>query len=89
MHVGMEVTRRKDSPAKLTQVKAPKSLEIVPTSRQRPLPPDEIMLRQCELGELCLLATVSGPNFCAGLARLSSRVRSLQGSDIYRIDDLV
>ena len=46
-------------------------------------------MRQCKLGELCLLATVPRPDICARLARTASRVNSLQGSDVYRINDLV
>ena len=46
-------------------------------------------LRQCKLGRLCWLATVSRPDICASLARISSRSNPLQGFDGYRINDLV
>ena len=45
-------------------------------------------LRRCELGELCWLGAVSRPDMCAMLARPASRAHSLQGSDVYRINDL-
>ena len=46
-------------------------------------------MRQCKLGELCWLATVSRPDICARSARIASRANTLQGGDVYRINDLV
>ena len=54
-------------------------------SRQRPLPPYGIKLRQRELGKLRRLAPLSRPDICAKLARIVSRVNSLRDSEIYRI----
>ena len=51
--------------------------------------PEDVKLCQCKLGELCWLATVSRPDICARLARISSRINELTGSDVYRINDLV
>ena len=48
-----------------------------------------IKLRQCKLGELCWVATVSRPNIRASLARVASRINALCGSDVYRIGELV
>ena len=50
---------------------------------------EEIRTHQCELGELRWLATAVHPDICACLPQLSSKVNSLQGRDIYRIDDLI
>ena len=49
----------------------------------------DIKLRQCKLGELCGLVAESGPDICARLARILSRVNSLQGNGVYGINDLV
>lgn len=46
-------------------------------------------LRQRILGGNCRLATVSRPDICARLARIASGANSLNGSDVYRINDLV
>ena len=78
----------------MTQAKFSKQLKLLDTSptlwkaRQR-YPSDEDKLRrQCEMGELCWLAAVSRPDICALLAQLASKLNNLQGSDIYRINDL-
>ena len=71
--------------------KSPKSIPTAPAvwaSRQRPATSAEIGVRQCMLGEMRLLATVSRPDLFAPSAGLAARVNSLQGSDIYRIKDL-
>ena len=47
----------------------------------------ETRLRQCALGELRRLATVSRPDICARLSRIASRINSPCGIDIYRIND--
>ena len=39
--------------------------------------------------ELSWLATVFRPDICARLARIATRIGALQGSDVYRINDLV
>ena len=62
---------------------------ILWADRQKPLGVEDKLLRQCKLGELCWLATVSRPDICARLAHIASRVNVLQGSDIYRINDLI
>ena len=50
---------------------------------------EDAKLRQCRIGELCWLETVSRPGICARLARIASRIDALQGSDVCRIKDLV
>ena len=62
---------------------------------------EDVKLRHCKLGKLCWLATtanyvivnlanyVSRPDICARLARIAPRANSLQGSDVYCVDDLV
>ena len=49
---------------------------------------DETKMRQCKLGELCWVTTVSRPDMCAQLARVASRIKSLCGGDVYRINVL-
>ena len=84
-----------DVPVTLTQDEFARNSEPLPTSpqlwagRQKTLSIEDIKLRQCKLGELCLLATVSRPDIGARSAHIASRVNSLQGSDMYRINDLV
>ena len=50
---------------------------------------DYINLRQCNLGEVCWVASVSRPDICARLARIASWISALCGSDVYRINELV
>ena len=57
-------------------------------ARQKLLSPEDAKLRQCKLGGLCRPATVSRREICAKLARIASRINSLQGADVYRINDL-
>ena len=49
----------------------------------------ENAVARCKIGELCWLARVSRPDICARLARIASGANSSQGSDVYRIDDIV
>ena len=51
-------------------------------ARQQLLSPEGVHLCHCKLGELRRLATASSPDFCARVARIASRINSLQGSDI-------
>ena len=44
-------------------------------------------MRQCEAR--CRLGTVSRLDICARLAQLAAKVNTLQGSDIYRINDRI
>ena len=75
----------------LTQEDFTKNLNLLPTSpefaagREETLSSDEIKLRQCALGELRRVATVSRPATCARLARSAPRINDLRGSDSYRI----
>ena len=95
VHVGMELSRKADFSIDLTQAEFTNQLQPLETppalweARQRPLSDDEKLKRQCKLGELCWLAPVSRPDFCARLAQLASKVDDLQGSDFYRISDLI
>ena len=50
---------------------------------------DETKARQCKLGELFWVATVSCPGICERLAKFASRITSLQQSDEYRVNELV
>ena len=58
-------------------------------ARPCPLSSAEITMRQCKLGELCWLDAATRPDICACQARIASRVNSLQGNSIYRINELV
>ena len=62
---------------------------IVWADRQKPLGVEPKLLRRRKLGELCLLASVSRRDICARHARIVSRVKVLQGCDIFRINDLI
>ena len=89
VHVGMEFARERDFPGTLTQDEFTRNLNPLPASPQLfTLSIEDIKLRQCKLGDLCWLATVPRPDTCARLAQIASRVNSLQGSDVYRINDL-
>ena len=66
-----------------------RTTEELSDSRQRPLKMEDIRRRQCKVGELCWLATVSRPDICVRLAQLASKVNSLRGSDTYQGNDLI
>ena len=91
----MELAQNKDSSATLTLGEFARNLQPLPTApklraaRQQLSSVEDIKLRQCKPGELSWLATVSRPDICARLARIASHINSLQGSDVYRITDLV
>ena len=51
-------------------------------------PPGGCEIASAQIGELCSLATVSRPDICARLAWIASRINSLQGAGVYRINDL-
>ena len=91
VHVGMELEQDANFSVTVAQADFAKNLQPLGTSPElwaarRKLPsPEYVKLRQCELGELCLLATVSRPDICARL----SRINSLQGADVNCINDLV
>ena len=95
VHVGMELSQDNSFSVTLTQKDFAEKLQPLGTSpqlwaaRQKLLSPEDVELRQCKLGELCWLATVSRPDICARLARIASRINELTGSDVYRINDLV
>ena len=75
MRAGMELAQERDFWVSLTPDECAKKLLPLPTSpqlraaRQKKLPIEDIKLRQCKLGELRWLATVSRPDICARLAR--------------------
>ena len=95
VHVGMELEQADNFSVTLTHADFTKNLQHLGTSpelwaaRQKLLSPEDAKLRQCKLGELCLLATVSRPDICATLARIASRINSLRGAGVYRINDSV
>ena len=65
VHVGVGLRRDADFSATLAQVDFPKNLQPLRASpdfwaaRRKLLSPEDAKLRQCKLGELCRLATVS------------------------------
>ena len=83
MRVGMEVSKANDFSTPVAREEFTEGLRPVPGSsdlwaaRQRPLSFDEIKTRQCELGELFRLETVSRPDFCARLARIAAGANRL------------
>ena len=83
MHVGMALAQGHTFPVALTQggfTKNPQPLPTTPelrAARQQLLSPEGIHLRQCKLGELRWLATVSRPEISARLARIASPISSL------------
>ena len=95
VHVGVELVHDNDLSVTPTRDEFTQNLRPLPTTpqlwaaRQKTLSLEDMKLRQCELGELCRLATVSAPDICARLACIASRVNSRQGSDAYCINDLV
>ena len=81
-HVGMGLEQADNFSAPLTRADFTRNLQPWRTSpelwaaRQKLLSPEDVKLRQCKLGELCWLATVSRPDICARLARIASRINS-------------
>ena len=88
MHVGMDLFQENDFSVSLPQEEFTEGAKAISTSpelwaaRQRQQSSDQIKLRQCKLGEPCRWATASRPN-------IASRTNHLQGSDVYRTNDLV
>ena len=68
VHVGMEFAQEKDLSATLTRVDFGKNVRLLPTSlelwadRKETLSMEYIKLRQCKMGELRGIATVSRPD---------------------------
>ena len=93
-HVRTELVQESDFSATLAQDGSATNLQPLPPSpqlwaaRQKMLPSEDIKLCRCKRAQLCRLAAVSRPDICARLARIASRVNSLLGSDVYRINDL-
>ena len=73
-HVGMEPPKAQDFPVRLTQPEFASNLALAEASpalwaaRQQLLSPEDVLRRQCKLGELCWRATASRPDLCASLA---------------------
>ena len=94
-HVGKELAQDNKFSVTPTQGEFAKNLQPLPATpklwapRQQLLSPEDVKLRQCKLGELRRPANVSRPVICAPVARIASRINSLQGSEVYRINDLV
>ena len=57
-------------------------------ARQETSSIEDVKLRQHGLGELCWLAAAPRLDFRARLAHIAARVKSPQGGDVYRINDL-
>ena len=95
VHVGMELAQEWGFSVTLAQADFAKNVKLLPTSsllragRRGPLSMDYIKLRQCKLGNVRWIATVSRPGICARSARVASRIDALCGSDAYRIGELV
>ena len=93
-NVGMEASQANDFSVKLTQgnsTDAPKCMSTASelwATRRRSFSLEEVRLCRCKLGELCRLSRVSRSDLRARLAPRASRVNSLQGSGIYRTNDL-
>ena len=91
--VGTESPEDKDFSATAPQKEFAGAIQSIPAtpevwaSRQRPLNMGEVRTRQCILGELRPLVTVSRPDNRARFARLSAEVNSLQGCGIRRTND--
>ena len=64
-HIGMDIIQNADGSAEITQKNFTDSLCLIATppspwkDRNRPLSPEELLIRQSKLGELFLLATVA------------------------------
>ena len=95
VHVGMELAQEKDPSATSTRADFTKHMELLPTPPslwargKELLSRDYVKLRQCKLGELRRVATVSRPDICARLARIASKINAPCGSDVYRINGMV
>ena len=80
VHVGMGLAQEKDSSATLIQADFARNLELLPTPPALWAGPEEhssteyIKSRQCKLGELRRVATVSRPDIYARQARTASRI---------------
>ena len=77
VHVGMELSQDNSLSVTLAQKEFAEKLQPLGTSpqlwaaRRKLLSPEDVKLRQCKLGELCWLATVSRQDICARLARIA------------------
>ena len=93
--VGAELPQEEDFAGKLTQGETMSNLKPLLTSpefwtaRQHLLPQEAMNLRQCKSGEPCRLVTVYRPDIRARLARITPRINSQQGDDVYRTNVLV
>ena len=91
----MELRQEKDYSVRWTQVESTSKLAPAETSpglraaRQRLPPPEDVLRRQCTLGELRWLVTALRPDICARLARLAPEVKPLKGRDTYRDSDSI
>ena len=89
----MELAQEGEFPVTHAQDEFAQNLKLLPTSpqlwaaRQTTLDIEDVKLRHCKPGELCRFTTVSGPDICVRLARITSRVDSFLRSDVYRIND--
>ena len=91
----MDSLRESDFSVKLTQAGFTQNLQRLPASSgiqaaRRKIPsPEDINLHQRRLGGICWLDAISRPDIGARLAQIPSWINSLQGSDVYRRNDLV
>ena len=95
VQIGAKLSQRTDFSVDLTPAEFTHQLQPSDTSpalrkaRQRSLSDEEKLKCQCKLGELRWLATVSRPDTCARFTQWASKVNESQGSDVYRMNDLV
>ena len=95
VHVGMEVAQGKDFSVTSTQEDFTGNLKLLPTSpercvgRKNSLSMADVKLRQRKCGELCWVATVARPDFCARVAKIAPRINALCGEGVFRTNELV
>ena len=91
----MELPKEKEYSARLAQAEftsksAPMATFPSPwAARPQSRAPGNVLRRECKLGELRWLPTVSRPDLCARPARLASKINSLPENDKYRVNDLM
>ena len=91
----MELSHAPDFSLEISQKVVADEIDLLPTSaelwnqRHFPLGPEEVLFRQCKLGDLCWPAAVSRPDIRIRAAVLAANVSSLHGYDVYWINDLI
>ena len=83
----MEMAQEKDSSATLIQEDFAKNAKPLPASPE--LWASQEIPRRCKLGESRGVAAAPQPDICAHLARITSMINAICGSDLYRMNELV